>query len=179
MITAEHLKQLKISEIPKPRYEDLPETIDQNDAIEKMVNYKKALLLVDPILTARFERFIPDDIVIDQRIDARQYKHGMMFCPLVRTDVKPPVNPLITRVTGVTEFLDLDNFMRYVAVEMRRQYTLIGATAMAPPLLFSTRGKGKRIHSLLGAICKFDTTPPDALTQDDIMAAEGIMIPKT
>jgi hypothetical protein len=180
VITADLLKQLRITEAPKPRYDDLPEQVDQNDQIEKFVNYRKALELIDPLLTARFTRFIPDDIEIDQKLDARQYRHGMMFCPMVRTDVKPPVNSLITKTTGVTPSLDMDNMMRYVAVELRRQYSVVGALKMAPPLVFSTRGsKSKRIPALLGVICKFDTTPPDALTQEDIVAAEGVMIPPT
>jgi hypothetical protein len=179
VITAESLKKMGLTEIPKIRYDDLPAPIGSPD-ISKRVNCGKSKLLIDPILTAKFAGFIPDELIVDQTIDTLSYKPEWSTCITIRRDVAPPVNPLITRVTGIKPNVELENLMRFLAVELRNQAVYYGTLRIGPPYLWITNGKDEAngIYPLIGLMVKFDRTPPDAQVSDDLVADLGLLRPQ-
>jgi hypothetical protein len=178
VLTAEILRECGLAEVPKIRYEDLPGPVGSTDT-SRLVNWAKARQLVDPLMSARFERFIPDDIVIDLTIDTSSFKDEWSICPTVRRDIKPPVNDLVTRQTGITESLDLDNLMRWLALEIGNIATAFGTKRMGRPMVWMTTQKdeSRGIYPLLGVMCKFDRTPPYGMTQDEMTANLGVLTP--
>lgn len=173
-------RELGLDSVPKPRYSDLPEENPEtpNHARPKFL---KALQLVDQIETWAFERFIPDFCVIDHNIDAHVMGNPELhFAVCVRTDMPPPSNARIARATGIrVGSVDQGNFYQWLAVEVGNAYREIGAKKMGVPLIFSTLKDPKKSWSIpyLGAICKFDRTPPDGSRMDDMVANRGLLIP--
>ena len=167
--------ELGLDAPPTPRYDDVPEA---NTETRFSPKFHKALQLVDQIETWAFERFIPDSCVIDPNIDARAAGDPELhFAVCVRTDRPPPSNDLIHRSTGIKpDDMSKGNFYQWLAVEVARMFTETGAVAMGVPLIFRTKGK-RDIVPFVGAICKFDRTPPDGQKMHDQMANVGVLIP--
>ncbi len=178
VITAEILRECGLTEAPKIRYEDLPGPVGTPDT-SRLVNWAKALQLVDHLLSLKFEKFIPDWLVIDTSIDVQSFKDEWSICPTVRRDIKPPVNDLVTRQTGITASLDLENLMRWLALETGNIANVFGTKRMGRPLVWMTTEKdlSRGIYPLLGVMLKFDRTPPDGLTVDEMTANLGVLTP--
>lgn len=169
-------EQLGLSRPPAPRYDDLPM---DNAEMGRLVNFRKAIMLVDRILTSAFWPFIPDECVIDNMMDATSYSPGNCFCSMVRTDVPPPVNQKITRVTGMTKTLETRNFLLWMGIILKEHWTALRPRSMAPPLLFQTRGDPKvpGARPAIGLCMKFDLRPPDGSSLDEIFANYGAIVP--
>jgi hypothetical protein len=175
-------KSMGLSEVPKPRYHDLPV---ENNPINtgRLINFKKMVMLCnDTILTNSFWPYIPDCVVIDHQMDGRIYSGENCFATLIRTDVPPPVNDTITRNTGIKPTMDFVNFLIWMGLVLKEWWTVLKPRSMAPPLL--CRGYGGReyrksvgAHPFLGLAAKYDLRPPDGQTQADIRASYGALIP--
>lgn len=146
--------------------------------------FYKALELVDMIETYAFERFIPNHLVIDKAMDARAYAPDNSFAVCIRIDKPPPSDDRIWRATGIKptwhpEALQADNLYRWLGIEVARLYTEYGATSMAPPLVFRTKGSrwNPLIIPILGAVCKFEIKVPMGLTREDVYPNIGALIP--
>jgi hypothetical protein len=136
-------------------------------------------MLVDPLLTAKFARFITQKMIVDQAIDTASFKPDWCVCVTCRTDVPPPVNPLITRVTGVKAIKTEENFMRWLALEIENYANVVGSFRIGPPQVWRTHSRKpmKRIFPLMGVMVKYDRTPKDGLTMHDGEARLGILRP--
>jgi len=169
VLTGEALKKMGLSEAPKPRYDDLPAPLGSPD-ISKLVNHTKAKMLVDPILTAKFARYIPDAVIVDQSIDSLSFRPDWSFCLTVRTDIPPPVNALMTRVTGIRPIIDDGNFMLWIGREIENYANTLGTFRIGPPQVFRTA-------DLMGAMVKYDRTPATGQTIHDSEAGIGLLLP--
>jgi hypothetical protein len=125
-----------------------------------MLNFKKALQLVDPLETAAFERYLPDGIVIDQSMDAAAFHPEASKCISFRTDLPIPSNTRVFASTGIGTEQNAQNQYLWLAQELGRHWEELGARAMAPPLVFRTNGHGGTVP-LLGLIMKLDLRPAD------------------
>ena len=172
--------ELGLDAPPAPRYDDVPQAHPESPNWLRP-KFLKALQLVDQIETWAFERFIPNSCVVDPNIDARvQGDPELHFAVCIRTDRPPPSNNLIWRSTGIKpDSMDKGNFYQWLAVEVARMFSETGAKAMGAPLIFRTKGNRKKpdIVPFLGAICKFDRTPPDGQKMHDQMANVGLLVP--
>jgi hypothetical protein len=171
-----------LDEVPVPRTA-VPEPNRPIPAWFKPKFYK-ALQLVDMIETYAFERFIPNHLVIDKTLDARSYGPDNSFAVCIRIDKPPPSNDQLWRATGIKptwhpEALQADNLYRWLGIEVARLYAEYGATAMAPPLVFRTKGSrwNPLVVPILGAVCKFEIKVPAGLTREDIYPNVGCLIP--
>lgn len=173
----EMARELGLDAPPPPRYNDLP---TPNPTTELSPKLLKALQLVDQIETWAFEKFIPTHLEIDRNIDARvQGPPEYHFAVCVRTDMPPPSNPRIARATKIKpNDMGVDNFYRWLAVEIANMAKELGTVKLGPPLIFRTNGKkSKGIVPFVGAICKFDRTPPSGQTMESMMADVGVLVP--
>lgn len=169
-LTAEAMKKMGLSELPKPRYDDLP-AVPETPDIGKLVNHSKAKMLVDPILTAKFARYIPDVMQIDQAIDTLSYRPDWSFCIHVRTDIAPSVSAKMTRVTGIRPVIDDGNFMLWLGREMQNYANVLGTFRIGPPQVFRTK-------DMMGVMVKYDRTPQDGLRFEDSEADIGLLMPQ-
>ena len=169
-LTGEAIRKMGLTEVPKPRYDDLPAPVGQSD-ISKLVNHGKAKMLVDPILTAKFARYIPDTLIIDNAIDTLSYRPDWSFCLHVRTDMAPPVNRKITAVTGIAAIIDDGNFMQWIGLEMHNLANVLGTFRIGPPHVFRTK-------DLMGVIVKYDRTPQNGRRVEDSEADIGLLFPQ-
>lgn len=168
--------QLGLDAVPKLRYDQAP---DENKKLEHLVNFKKALTLVDALRTAGFERFIPDDCYIDPGMDARSFSEGMSDAVLIRTDVPPPVDPRnptnrkVARALGIPFRLDDQAYFHWLGIELRQHYRSYGARRMAAPFVFAGRGNRKIAGAkpFIGLIMKF------ARNSEDSPANWGAIVP--
>jgi hypothetical protein len=128
-------------------------------------------MLLDPILTAKFARYIPDAMIVDSAIDTLSYRPDWSFCMTVRTDIPPPVNPLMTRVTGIAPVIDDGNFMLWIGRELENRANELGSFRIGPPQVFRTK-------DLMGVMVKYDRTPVDGQTIHDREASIGILLPQ-
>jgi hypothetical protein len=177
---AELAAELGLDAPPPPRYDDLPE---ENPETPNWVRPKflKALQLVDQIETWAFEKFIPSVCEIDHNIDAHvQGPPELHFAVCIRTDRPPPSNKRIANATKIKpDDTGVDNFYRWLGVEIANQYRGLGARKMGVPLIFRTKGSRFKpwIVPYVGAIVKFDRTPAAGLKMDDMVADVGVMVP--
>ena len=169
-LTAEALKQMGLSELPKPRYEDLPATPEQVD-VSKLVNHGKCKMLVDPLLTAKFTRYIPDVMIVDQSIDTLSYRPDWSFCPNIRTDIAPAVNEKMARITGIRPVIDDGNFMLWLGRELENMANVLGTFRIGPPQVFRTK-------DLMGVMVKFDRAPQDGRRIEDSEPDLGLLLPQ-
>ena len=173
-------RELGLDAPPPPRYDDLP---TPNKPTPEWVRPKflKALQLVDQIETWAFEKFIPSVCEIDHNIDARvQGNPELHFAVCIRTDKPPPSNKRIANAIKVRpDDMGVDNFYRWLGVEIANQYRGLGARKMGVPLIFRTVGNRFKpwVVPFVGAICKFDRTPPTGQTMDDMVADVGVLVP--
>lgn len=175
-------KQMGLDEVPKSRYTDLP---PDNLPMGRLVEFKKMVMLCsDSILTNSFWRYIPDCVVIDHMMDGSVYSGENCFATLIRTDIPPPVNEKITRVTGIRPTMDFENYLLWLGLILKEYWTAMKPRAMAPPLL--CRGYGGRLYRripgakpFVGMAMKFDLRPPDGLTMRDVQPQYGCLLPGT
>lgn len=125
-----------------------------------LLNFKKALQLVDPLESAAFEKYIPDGVVIDQTMDARVYHPEASKCITFRTDLPIPSNRRVFASTGIGTEQNAQNQYLWLAQELGRHWEELGARAMAPPLVFRTHGANGTVP-LLGLMLKLDLRPKD------------------
>jgi hypothetical protein len=177
-------REFGLYELPKPRV-DVPKP---NKPIPRWwkPSFLKALTLVDQIDTWAFERFIPSVCVIDPSIDVRSLTDNLEdhAAVLIRTDQPPPSNDLVWRATGVKptghpDSISKENFLRWLGVEVANEYRRVGARKMGVPLVYSTQAPRFKpwIVPYIGAICRFDRTPPDGMRKEDLTANIGVMVP--
>jgi hypothetical protein len=174
-------RQMGLDQAPRPRLA-VP-TPNKPIPAEFRPHFYKALMLVDQIESWAFERFIPDFCVIDTAIDARTFSPELSFAVVIRTDVPPPSNQKIMAATGIqADSNTAENQYRWLGIEVGRHYREIGAVAMGAPLVYRTKGTRGKMKGLivpqLGAIMKFDRTPKDGLSREDMMADVGVLVPR-
>ena len=168
---------LGLSELPPPRYGDIPKEMASPEELGEVMRFKKALTLVDPIATAAFSRFIPNQMIVDQGIDARGWSRGYSFAVQIRTDKPPVVNRKVTAATGITKELNERNFYAQIALRMYQLYVEMGAHCVSPPLIFRTTVKDRRTGArpLIGAIFKFGRVPRDGSLLESIQSGWGLL----
>jgi len=177
---AEVAKELGLADVPRPRYDDLPEVHDLPTVREKW-NFMKAVALVDPLASAAFMNYLPSRLVVDQSINPREYRQGWSWCTHVRTDKPIPVNRKITAATGIGHGRNEKNWYGWLAQWVLRVYTELNARSVSPCLVWRTRGERKRgryvIVPVLGVIFKLDRTPPDGRRIEDMVNQMGLLHP--
>lgn len=178
---AEIAADLGLSQLPGPRYDDIPKAQPDPEEAGCVMRFKKALTLVDPIATAAFSRYIPDMIPIDQSLDSRGWSRGYSFAVNIRTDKPIAVNRKITAATGIGKGANEKNWYQLIAQRMLQLYIEMGAYCMSPPLIYRTTVKERRSGAIpmLGAIFKFGRRPADGAALSSTQAAWGIMHPAT
>jgi len=177
-------RALGLDKPPVPRCE-VPEPNHPIPA-EFKPGFYKALALVDYIETWAFERFIPNFCVVDLAMDAASYSPGFSFAILMRTDVPPPSNTKIFHATGIKPGSTVpENYYRWLGIAVADHYRQLGASAMARPLIFRTKGGRERrggvtnrYYPMIGAIMKFARKPSDGLTREDLMTDVGVLLTK-
>ena len=179
---AEVAKALGMDSIPKPRYDDLPAVHDVSSVQERW-NFMKALACVDSLGTAAFHKYLPDRLVIDQQMNAREFRRGWSYAIHLDTSKPVPSNRKIKAATGIGTGRNESNWYGWLAQWCMRAYEELGARKMAPPLLWRTRGE--KLHGryaivpVLGVIIKLDRTPPDGLRMEDLAGSVGILHPSS
>lgn len=155
MTNEEILDRLGLDKMPPPRIAGLEDSYKQMPSGSQLLNFKKALQLVDPIETAAFEPYIPDDVVIDQSIDPRSFSPDTSRAIMLRTDIPIPSNLRVFRSTGISRTPNAHNHYRWLGQELSRHMLEFGSRAVSPPLIFRTHGADKTAP-LLGMIIKLD-----------------------
>jgi hypothetical protein len=181
-------KGLGLSGVPRPRYDDLPAAMDPLEA-EMRANHKKALACIDAIASHAFMRYLPNNLVVDQTLDARVFKKEYSFGASVRTDRGIPVNPKITAATGITAYPCEKNWYNLLAQGVMRYYQFYLAIAISPCLIFRTRGEKSRmgrrygtrfnIAPMVGVIFKLDRRRRDGALLAESVAMTGIIHDKS
>lgn len=180
MITAETLKELHLKAEPESRY-DLPKEPEDGARAETSaasVNFLKAVSLVDYLATAKFQRFIPDEIQIDASVDTYGFVPGYSHAVMVRTDIPVPTSKKLTASTGIRGVKDESDFMLWLALELRRAYAEFGASGCSKPLIFRTNGHDHTVP-FIGVIVKFVLKPKDGQTIADLRNDWGVVAPKS
>jgi len=155
-----------------PRYDDIPK--DEADGVS--VKLWKAVKCIDALATAAFERYIPDELQVDQRLDARLLKRDMTFGCAIPTDIPVPTNRKIARALGIPpNCRDESAFFPALAARMCQIAEQLGVNRLAPPLVFRCDGEPGVSRPLIGLILKFDRTPPDGMRSDELMATIGVL----
>ena len=131
-----------------------------------LLNFHKALSCVDALSTAAFERFIPPSVVIDQSLSARTFHPFFSKAVSIRTDLPPPVDERITRLTGIPYERSDRAFFAWLAQELRILFEGHAPRASSPPLIFRTDGFEGTVP-LMGFIVFFDMSPADGETLED------------
>lgn len=180
MMTADLLRELKLEKIPQPR-EAVPSPRADIRNSSQIINFKKAVACVDALETAAFERFIPDGVSVNQQVDTRTFVPGWSMAFMVPTDRPVPMNEKLAALMNV-KLTDASTKAAYFAelgTQIRRAYSEYGARSISPPLVFSTSGAkteiGKSTTPFIGVIVTFDRTPPDGLTELDLMNDVGVL----
>jgi len=169
-------RKLGVDRLPDPRLpvpHELP-TPGKGD----LVNYRKALELVDIIETAAFEKYLPDDVVIDQTVDTRAFDPGSTRAISIRTDMPIPSNYRIFRSTGIGREPNSHNYYLWMAQEIKRHVLELGACAISRPYIFRVGGQQKTVP-FIGAIFKVIVKPKDGQTELDMGARWGLLTPKS
>jgi hypothetical protein len=161
--------------LPVPKYDDLPEGQDNAEAISELVNFRKAVSIVDPIMSAAFWPYLSDALCLDQHMDTRTFKRGCSFAVVVPAFGAMPVNQKIAAATGVGFENNFKNRCIWMAQELLWHYRYFGARRISPPLVYLAGHEGV-VGSTQGVIFQLDRTPPDGMTETDIMAQLGILI---
>ena len=172
----ESLDALGLKKAPEARIPGLWEQ-EAPPSGSALLNFKKALQLVDPIETAAFSKYITNDIVIDQSLDAHSFSPDASRCITLRTDCPIPSTYKIFRSTGIGTLPNSHNHYLWLAQEFRRHFIELGARAIAPPLLFRTNGASGTVP-FIGLIMKLDTRPKDGMTVIDQGANWALLGPR-
>ena len=152
-----------LDRVPENRYEDLP-TPNKPSSMAGLITFKKSLMLVDHLRTVASHRFLDDRMVIDQAMDAGFWSPEQSWAVCVRTDVPPPVNERITNATGIRATMNDPDYFRWLNSKLYETYQLVGALAMAPPLIWACGNrrwlKDAKLRAagavpLMGVIAKF------------------------
>jgi hypothetical protein len=170
---ADALERLGLDKAPEARLPGLWEQ-DAPPPGKALLNFKKALQLVDPIETASFEKYIPDGVVIDQAMDTRAFNPEASRCVMLRTDQPIPSNYRVFRSTGIGTEPNTNNHYMWLAQELGRHILELGARAISPPLIFRTSGSNGTVP-FIGLIMKMDTRPADGMTVADQGANWGLL----
>lgn len=174
-MSEEALRALGLDKAPDPRYKVAdPHTVPSGS---QMLNHKKVLQLVDPIESAAFMRFLPDDILIDHSLDARVFHGSYSRSVLLRTDLPVPTGPKVQKVLGITNEATAENHYRWLWVEVRRYISGLGARAVSPVLISRTHGYGGTTPLLIASF-KLDLRPKDGQTLDDLAANFALLGPR-
>ena len=174
---AEALKTLGLDRAPDARIPGLWEQ-DAPPPGRAMLHFKKALQLVDPIETAAFAKYIPDGVVIDQEMDARQFHRDYSKCVMLRTDQPIPSNRRVFAATGIGTEPNAHNHYLWLAQELGRHFLEMGAAAIAPPLLFRTSGADGTVP-FLGLVMKLKVKRTDGADALDGGANWALMGPRS
>jgi hypothetical protein len=160
-----------LDKIPENRYSDLP-TPNRPTSMAGLIAFKKTFMLVDRLRTASFMHLVDNyPWVIDQGMDAGFWSPEQSWGICCRTDVPPPVNERISNSTDITETRDDQNYFIWLRDKTWEMYQLMGAVAMAPPLVWAC-GSRKWLKNiklraegavpLMGIIAKFQLGGPKA-----------------
>jgi hypothetical protein len=158
----ETIKQkLGLDKLPDPRVE-VPHELPQPGRGD-LVNYRKAVALVDPIETAAFEKYLDTELVIDQEMDTRAFSPEQTRAVTIRTDLPIPSNTRIFRSTGIGSEVNSHNYYIWLAKEIKRHWVELGCRAISRPYVFRTSGASGTVP-FIGVIFKVDTRPKDGQT---------------
>lgn len=175
METKEILSTLGLDRLPDPRYQVSAPHETLSGA--RLLNHKKALKLVDPIESAAFMRFAPDDIVIDQSLDPRVFSSTFSKAVMIRTDVKIPSGPKVFAATGIGTEPTAENHYRWLWVEVRKYIDGLGASAVSPVLITRTHGSDSTVPLLIASF-KLDIRAKEGETIADQAATWALLGPR-
>lgn len=165
------LAELGLDQMPPAR---LPGLEQKKIAGGGMLKWKKAVQLIDPIETAAFMRYAPDDIPFDQSLDPIPFSPDHSRALSIRTDVPIPMHPKIAKATGMTAEPTAQNHYIWLWIEVDRHLIELGAKAVSPVKIFRTSG-AEGTWPLLGALFKLSFAVPDGLARADIGANWGVL----
>lgn len=161
----EVLQKLGLDKMPEARMKGLEQREIPSGG--GMLKWKKACQLLDAIESAAFMRYCPDGIVVDQSLDPTSFDPSHSRIISIPTDRPAPVNPKITRATGISANNTAQDQYLYLWTEVVRYVMELGASAISPIRVFRTSGAEGTVP-LLGAVFKLDYKIPDGLTREDI-----------
>jgi len=170
----EVLKTLGLDKLPDPR---IPVPDSHPPPGNGLLNFKKAVQLVDYLETAAFTKYIPDGVNIDQSMDSASFDPEASRCISLRTDLPIPSNRKVFGATGIGAEPNAQNHYLWLAQELGKHVEELGARAIAPPLVFRTNGANGTVP-FLGLIMKLDLHIPDGKTVLDQGANWALMGPR-
>ena len=168
------LEKLGLDKLPEPRFE-VPHEIPKQ-GLGDLVSYRQAMAIHDPIETAAFHRYLDDWIVIDQSINTGSFDPESTRAVTIPWKREIPSNKRIFRSTGIGKEPNAHNHYLWMAQEVARHVTELGARAISPPWVFRTSG-AEGTEALLGVIFKVDVRPENGQTKLDIGANWALLGP--
>jgi hypothetical protein len=169
-------EKLGLDKIPDPRM-PVPHALPDPGKGD-LVNYRKAVALVDPIETAAFEKYLDPEMVIDQEMDTRAFHPEQTRALTIRTDMPIPTNNRIFKSTGIGAETNSQNYYLWLAQEIKRHWIELGCRAISRPYVFRCSGASGTVP-FIGVIFKVDTRPKDGQTNLDQGANWALLTPKT
>lgn len=169
------LEKLGLDKLPEPRVE-VPHELPA-PGLGDLVNYRKAIALVDPIETAAFDRYLDSEIVIDQEMDTRAFNAEQTRAVTIRTDRPIPSNKKVFKSTGISAEPNSHNYYLWLAQEVRKHWLELGCRSISRPYVFRCSGASGTVP-FIGVVFKVDLRPKDGQTKLDQGANWGLLTPK-
>lgn len=169
------LKELGLDQMPEAR---LPGSAPAGNINPRSnMKFKMAVQLIDAIESAAFMKYLPDWIVIDQSLDPRSFDPEHSRIMSLFTDIPIPMHPKIAKALGMTDQPHAQNHYIWLAQDVARHISELGASACSPVHIFRTSGaEGHR--PMLGVIFKLKFDVPDGLTREHLGANLGLLSDK-
>lgn len=168
-------RQLGLDKLPEARLKGAEPTGNINP--RSNITFKMAVSLIDPIESEAFMRYLPDWIQVDQSLDPSSFDPNHSRVMSLFTDQRIPMHPKIARALKMTDQPHAQNHYIWLANEVARHITELGAVATSPVRIFRTSG-GDGNRPLLGAIFKLRYEIPTGLSREDIGANLGLITDK-
>jgi len=166
-------KELGLDKLPEARLPGAEPAGNTNP--RSNITFKMAVQLVDPIESEAFMRYLPDWIPVDQSLDPTSFDPQHSRAMSLFTDEKIPMHPKIARALGMTEVPHAQNHYIWLAQDVARHISELGAEAVSPVRIFRTSG-GNGHRPMLGCIFKVRYDLPDGLTRADIGSNIGLIM---
>ena len=168
-------KELGLDKLPEARLQGAEPAGNINP--RSGITFRMAVQLIDPIESEAFMRYLPDWIPVDTSLDPTTFDPDHSRVMSLFTDAKIPMHPKIARALGMTEEPHAQNHYIWLAQDVARHLSELGAAATSPVRIFRTSG-GDGNRPLLGAIFKLRYELADGLTRYDIGANLGVLTDK-
>lgn len=168
-------KALGLDKLPEARLKGSEPAANTNP--RSNITFKMAVQLIDPIESEAFMRYLPDWVQVDRSLDPTTFDPDHSRAMSLFTDEKIPMHPKIARALGMTEEPHAQNHYIWLAQDVARHITELGAVAISPVRIFRTSG-GNGHRPLLGAVFKLRYELPDGVTREDVGANIGLLMDK-